>query len=322
MKIILITLSLLLITWCSINKNNSKIDKLNNQTSTNQSIITTWINNSTTNYNPKDIKVIKDIEYWKLSTKQKIDIYFPLSSSWKTPAILAIHGWGFTTWNKNNLNMSWVFEWLNKWYAVFSIWFRLTDETTFSWTIKDIQNAIQFIKSNSQKYNINSNKLIIWWRWSGWYLASMIWTMWESSKNTNVQVVIDWYWLTNFGKIDDDLAQLGIKRKIPSPKLSDSGESKFIWRTIWSKEAEILINQANPENYISKNDPAFFIQHWTADNILPLTQAQNFATKLEQILWKEKVYFEAMQWAWHWTNEFNTRQNIDKIFEFIEKQLK
>ncbi|MEI7810425.1 MAG: prolyl oligopeptidase family serine peptidase [bacterium] len=47
-------------------------------------------------------------------------------------------------------------------------------------------------------------------------------------------------------------------------------------------KAEPLVKQASPQTYITKDTPAFFIQHGTVDTNIPITQSEEFAKALQQ----------------------------------------
>jgi len=73
---------------------------------------------------------------------------------------------------------------------------------------------------------------------------------------------------------------------------------------------------------ISYHDPAFYIQHGTADRNIPITQSENLTSKLSSVIGKEKVTFEKIEGAGHGGSQFETSSNLDKIFAFLDSQLK
>lgn len=267
------------------------------------------------------LKSYADISYSKESDNQKLDIYLP-SWSWSFPVIVAIHGWAFKLGSKTGSDVKSMFEWLKHWYAVVSIDYRLSGEAIFPAAINDVQSAILWIKQNWKQYNLDTNKIVLWGDSAGWNLAALAGTKWNTQSWTNVQAVIDWFWPIYFSRMDDQFAVLGITPKMWKTNTSSSPESQYIGKTIWTPESESLVKEASPETYITSDDPVFYIQHWSADTNIPYTQSEEFAKKLIEVWWEDKVVFEKLEWASHGWNQFDAEENLNKIFQFLDKQLK
>jgi acetyl esterase/lipase len=111
--------------------------------------------------------------------------------------------------------------------------------------------------------------------------------------------------------------------KVANPQVHsvpDSPESQLIGKNL--QDAPDLVKAANPETYISKDDPPFFIQHGLNDPLVPYPQSVNFAEKLKQTLGKEKVSIELIPETGHGGPAFQTEQNLNKVFAFLDKSLK
>lgn len=266
-------------------------------------------------------KSYTNIPYAKDSDTQKLDIYLP-SGSGSFPVIVAIHGGAFKLGSKTGSDVKSMFEWLKHGYAIVSIDYRLSGEALFPAAINDVQSAILWIKQNGKQYNINTNKIILWWDSAGGNLAALAGTKWNTQSGTNVQAVIDWFWPIYFSRMDDQFAKLWVTPKMWKTNASSSPESQYIGKTIGSLEAETLVKEASPETYISSDDPIFYIQHGSADTNIPYTQSEEFANKLIAVLWKDKVIFEKLEWASHGGDQFDAEENLTKIFQFLDKNLK
>jgi len=82
-----------------------------------------------------------------------------------------------------------------------------------------------------------------------------------------------------------------------------------------------LVKQANPETYIDANDPPFFIQHGTADVLIPSQQSVDFAAALRKVLGTKKVSIELLAGAGHAGAAFFTDANIAKVMAFLDTYL-
>ena len=82
------------------------------------------------------------------------------------------------------------------------------------------------------------------------------------------------------------------------------------------------VKLANPETYISKDDPPFLIEHGTKDQVVPTQQSVQFAEKLSLVIGKENVSLHLLQGAMHGGPQYETKENIDLVFSFLDAILK
>lgn len=82
-----------------------------------------------------------------------------------------------------------------------------------------------------------------------------------------------------------------------------------------------MVNIVNPETYITPDDPPFFIQHGRLDHLVPYQQSVNLAAKLEKVIGKSKVTLEILADSDHGGPGFSTKENLDKVFRFLDQYL-
>lgn len=134
-----------------------------------------------------------------------------------------------------------------------------------------------------------------------------------------VSAVVDWFGPTNFLEMDEEFKELGIDGQFHSTP--DSPESLYLGADI-TKVPE-RVKMANPETYISKNTPPFFIQHGTMDNLVPVLQSIKFYKKLKNEIGDESVTLELLKCAGHGTPEyFDKNENIEKVIKFLDSIVK
>ena len=112
------------------------------------------------------------------------------------------------------------------------------------------------------------------------------------------------------GKVKDPMAH----------SVPDSPESKLIGKNL--EDAPDLAEKANPETYITDDDPPFFIEHGRIDHLVPYQQSVNLANKLEPVIGKNKVTLIILEGNDHGGPGFFTDQNLDTVFEFLDRYLK
>lgn len=272
-----------------------------------------------------------DVPYASHSQAQKLDIYLPNEGEGPFPVIVAIHGGGFREGDKTGADIAPMLEGVNRGYAVVAVNYRLSQEAFFPAAISDVKAAIRHVKANAEEYNLNPDKIAAWGGSAGGHLAALAGTSGDSDalkgnnrENINytseVQAVVDWYGQIDFLAIDEQFANSGITPKLGERSAVDSPESKYLGRSLFEKTDEV--KKANPESYITENDPAFLIQHGIADPNVPVQQSVNFAEKLKGVLGEDKVELNLLEGAVHGGEPFTSEENLEDVFTFLEETLK
>lgn len=109
--------------------------------------------------------------------------------------------------------------------------------------------------------------------------------------------VVDWFGPLSFLEMDEQFAKSGITPLMGKTSSANSAESKYIGKLL--TDAPDLVAKANPNTYITKDDPAFFIEHGTADQNVPTQQSLDFAANLEKAIGKDKVEIKLLDGAKH-----------------------
>ncbi len=283
--------------------------------------------------NPEQIQRKQlEIAYAALSPAQKLDIYWPPEGGGPFPVILHIHGGAFLGGDKRDTQLNPMLAGLEYGYAVVSINYRLSGEAIFPALVHDVKAAIRWVRANATIYQFDPQKIAAWGGSAGGYLALMAgvtagiveledMSLGNPQQAAHVQAVVDWFGPTDFLKMDEQLTASGLKPE-PGEEHSgpDSPESRLLGRQITL--APELVRAANPESYIRPGAPPFLIQHGTRDGTVPFQQSVNMAEKLTRVLGKEKVERNLLDGAGHGGPEFQTPENIRKVFNFLNRHLK
>ena len=118
----------------------------------------------------------------------------------KNPAVIMIHGGGWRSGNKNQMQFIGK-EIAAKGYSCFAIEYRLSLEAKYPNGVIDIKNAIKFIKDNAVKFNVDPNKIAVLGCSSGGQMAALIGTTnnyplfedknFKSRSSSKVHAIID-----------------------------------------------------------------------------------------------------------------------------------
>ena len=273
-----------------------------------------------------------DVRYAFQSPAQLLDIYLPDDGKGPFPVILALHGGAFMGCDKADMQVLPMLEGLKRGYAVVSANYRMSGEAKFPALVWDVKAVVRWIRANAEKYEFDPGRIAAWGGSAGAYLASMLGTsaavpelqdlrMGNADQPANIQAVVSWFGPTNFLKMDEQLASVGLL----APEglrhsEANSPESLLLGRKITS--IPFRVRAANPETYVNPGTPPFFLQHGTKDGVVPCQQSIDFAAKLMGMLGEKKVRLELLEGAEHADPRFETLQNVSKVLEFLDEHLK
>ena len=115
----------------------------------------------------------RDVAYDDDHKSQCVDVYLAESDK-PTAAMIYIHGGGWRAGSKNNIPM-----WLKTFVAdgrlsVVSVEYRFTDVATHPAQVNDCLRAIQFVRQNAKKWNIDTKRLGVTGGSAGGHLSAYV----------------------------------------------------------------------------------------------------------------------------------------------------
>lgn len=271
-----------------------------------------------------------DVPYADQSPAQKLDIYLPDKGDGPFPVIVTIHGGAWLFGDKGDIMNLHFLEGLKRNFAVVCMNYRLSGEAQFPKQIYDCKAAVRHLRANAETYHLDVNRIAAWGASAGAHLAALLgtsrkvrkledFTMGNPRASSAVHAVVDWYGPTeSFLKMDEQLIASGMGK--PDHSAADSPESKLLGRPI--TEVPDLVRFASPMTYIKANMPPFLIQHGLKDEIVPIQQSLNFAAEIERSADTKRVTLEILSDAGHGDPLFETPQNVARVLDFLEQQLK
>ena len=270
----------------------------------------------------------KNIAYAKASKTQKLDIYLPQGSG-PFPVVLIIHGGGFMFGDKSHqLSQAGTDILLSNGYAVANANYRLSTEAKAPAQVLDVKTAVRWLRANSQKYNLNADKIGAWGASSGGNLAALLGTscgvaelegsdLGYADQSSSVQAVVDWFGPIDFLKMDEQFRARGREANHDIP---DSFEAILIGAPIQTRPD--LVKVVNPLTYVSPSAAPILIQHGREDALIPWEQSQILYDALKPLIGEEAV-LTVIEGAGHGGGQkFWDPKNIEILLRFLEKYLK
>jgi len=275
------------------------------------------------------------VAYGNISATQTLDIYLPDKGNGPFPVIIVIHGGAFAMGHSRMLtDVGPMMGSLQRGYAIVSVNYRLSGEALFPAAVNDVKAAVRFVKAHAPEYHLNPFKIAAWGGSAGGNMVAMIGTTGqvndldgENTENlqytSTVQAVVDWFGPCDFLKFDEQFKASGFTEYNSSVR-ANSSESYYIGQHVAKDTA--FTELANPETYIPvmepKTAPYFFIQHGTLDPVVPMQQSIHFAQCLKTKLGSNKVTVALIPGAHHFSPEFSSPENLNKVFAFLDAILK
>lgn len=211
--------------------------------------------------------VERDIEYANINGYSlKLDMYYPKSAKTAVPAVIYVHGGGWTSGDKAGMRKEDLSALLDRGYLVASINYRLAPQYKFPAQIEDVKQAVRFLRANASRFGLDPTRIGAWGGSAGGHLVALLGTCDDADFSTGpyvfsvsgrVQAVVDW-----FGPAD----------------LVNMAQPNLIAQVFGN---EAVLKSASPITYVSSDDPPFLIMHGDQDKTVPLSQSETLYQKLQ-----------------------------------------
>lgn len=218
-------------------------------------------------------KTLKDIAYDDDHTVQKLDVY-PAKSGNPAPAMVFIHGGGWRAGSKKHVPGFLRKAHAEGWLAVVSVEYRFTDVAVHPAQVDDCARAIQFVRHNAKKWNIDPKRIGVTGGSAGGHLSAYVALQDDEAKPASNDPVerqssrvlfaipfagpTDWGLLSRIAHAHPAYRQLiGYEPGTPAGRM-----------------AADRIKDVSPLSFVSADDPPMLIVHGDADRIVPIEHAE------------------------------------------------
>jgi acetyl esterase/lipase len=294
--------------------------------------------------------------YAHQTDSQKMDVYIPKGKG-PFPVAVWVHGGGWMLMDKRIFVKEFGDTLLPLGFVVAALNFRGSNEAIFPAVIQDCKAAIRCLRGNAAKFNIDSNKIVIFGGSSGGHIAAMLGTSGgvkdtedlsqgyaDQSSRVNASIVMSGP--IDFLQMDPQVARQ-TKEQGPGPhgppmgpggpggpprpgqpgpggpppnRLTDSdgsAESGLVGGRISKYPGRV--KAANPMTYIKKDNPPFYIQYGKYDQI-PYAQGVNLANALKAAIGEDKVVLIVSETAGH-GSPAGVPEDMDAVMKFLKKHV-
>ncbi|QQY78967.1 acetyl esterase/lipase [Keratinibaculum paraultunense] len=219
----------------------------------------------------------KTYVYKKANNKElKLDIWYPNSNKNKYPLVFFCHGGGWISGFRNQPNnISWCKYLASKGLAVVSIDYRYGYKNTMEDILSDYNDALNYVKNNSEMLSIDKNNIVLMGLSAGGHLSLLYSTYYtyieDKDKMSGIKAVVAYY-------APSDLKDIFVS------------ENKSIFAKFATKQTlkgsptkkEEIYDYYSPINWVSPNMVPTLLAHGKLDVTVPFKSSVNFAKKLKK----------------------------------------
>jgi acetyl esterase/lipase len=270
-----------------------------------------------------------DVAYAIVSPAQLLDIYVPDTGDGPFPIILHLHGGAFEMGSRRDLHVPGWLRGLESGYALVSVGYRLSGEAIFPAGVQDAKAAVRWLRAHGSGYGLDAGRVVAVGGSSGGNYAAMLCvtggealfedqTLGNVEYPSDVQAAVDMFGPTDFLKMDQHLTANGLTPADHSE--ATSPESRYLGARII--EIPDKVRLANPITYVHKGMPPILIQHGTADSTVPVQQSIELARAIEERAGSDRFELDIFEGAVHDDLVFDSDENMDRVFEFLDRHLK
>ena len=240
-----------------------------------------------------------------------------------------IHGGAFAMGDKREIMVTPYLRGLERGYAVASLNYRLSGEAVFPAGLQDLKAAIRWLRRHAGEYLLDPDRFAACGGSAGGNYAAMIAltadrpefddpALGEVDCPCAVQAGVDWFGPTDFLKMDAQLAESGLGPRDHGE--AESPESRYLGAKLSDVPEKVRL--ANPITYVHEAAPPFLIQHGRVDNLVPYQQSVELAQSLAECAGAERVEFDILEQAGHGDPLFDTDENLQRVYGFLDRHLK
>ena len=236
---------------------------------------------------------------------QKFDIYLPASRTLSTKIIILIHGGGWSSGDKSDMDgfVDLIFQNFEN-IGVVNMNYRLADENNLPYPMQtdDISSVIEHLKTNQNEYVIDDNYGFIGTS-AGAHLA-MLWS-YALDANSDINMVCSIVGPTNF----TDPAYLN----------NSNPELQILIDLFGVDVATAFLEEVSPYHRVTSSAPPSILFYGGLDPLVPITQGTDMRDKLAELgVIHEFTLYENEGHGWVGINALDT---WSKLKTFINNNL-
>jgi len=229
---------------------------------------------------PDNVEIQRDLVYSSVGSGElHLDLFLPKEGAGPFPAVVYIHGGGWTGGNKSAFQRQAAYM-ATKGYVGACMEYRLSGEARYPAAVHDSKAAVRWLRANAARYRIDAKRMGAAGGSAGGHLVAFLGTTGEKKEfegqggnagvSTRVRAV---------AAFNPVLDMTMVRMRDPAASASGALE-KFLGASY--AERPDLYAEASPTTHVSRDSAAFLFLHGTADTTVPYQQSVEMMKKLKE----------------------------------------
>lgn len=215
---------------------------------------------------PEDVSAHPGVVFQTNGGKElKLDLFTPAKKDKPVGLVVLIHGGCWMAGSREEMDFYGVML-AQLGYAAASVDYRLSEDAPYPAAVDDCWAAIQWLKDHAGEYNIDPNRIALMGASAGGHLVQLLGytANGPDSKHPKIKVVVSLY---GWSDLTDPSVNYQYYMQL------------FLGKSY--ADAPELYKEVSPITHVDKNSPATLIMGGTIDTIVPITQGEKLAKKLD-----------------------------------------
>ncbi|MGB5167668.1 MAG: alpha/beta hydrolase [Acidimicrobiia bacterium] len=268
----------------------------------------------------RDVEKISNIPYRTVAGRVlKLDVYRRPGDATNRPALLYIHGGGWTVGDKREQGLPLLHSMARNGWVCFSANYRLSPGATFPDHLVDVKASLVWIREHGADYGADTSFVAVAGGSAGGHLAALVglsendarYQPGFESDDTSVQAVVPIY------GVYDTTNRLGVQSDQYVPMLMEP----LVMKAFLEDEPE-KFHDASPLDRIHGDVPPFLVVQGDRDTLAPVEEAREFVEQLEGIS-KSRVLYMEFPGAQHIFDLFYSNQSaqmVEGVLAFLDDE--
>ena len=265
----------------------------------------------------RDIEKIANVPYRSIAGRVlKLDVYRPREGSAGGPALLYIHGGGWTVGDKREQGLPLLHHMARNGWVCFTANYRLSPGATFPDHLIDVKAALAWIREHGTQYGADPSFVAVSGGSAGGHLAALVgltenddcYQPGFESADTSVQAVVSIYGVydaTNrFGAQRDQYLSMLMEPLVIKAFIADEPER---------------FREASPLDRVHPDVPPFLIVQGDRDTLAPVVEARAFVDELNKRAHTRVLYMEfpGAQHIFDMFYSYQSAQMVEGVLAFL-----
>jgi acetyl esterase len=209
------------------------------------------------------VSVQRDVQYGKAGGERLLlDVYRP-GGGGLHPGVVAIHGGRWANGDKSDIPAE---DFAELGHVVFAVNYRLAPDHVYPAAVNDIEKAVRWIRTHSQQYGVDPNRIWALGGSAGGHLVGMLAT--RAVGDARVAAAVSYS-----GPMD-------LERLAASSATVEKAVREFLGCSDWNKGCRHRAREASPITHVDAGDAPIYLANGT-DEPIPLSQATAMAHELK-----------------------------------------